>query len=267
MAQVAKQALPMSLIVAVNDDEVLRDNLLASASGESGVEILLQRRFPSAGAAYEAGRAKAQNDILIFCHQDVYFPPGWFSRFADTVADLENRDPNWGVLGVFGISTSKEPRGHVYSSGLLGILCGYFQHPTEASTLDELVLIVRKSSMLDFDRRLPGFHLYGTDICLQASQRGMTNYIIPAFCIHNSNGIKMLPVAFWRTYFYMQRKWWNHLPVTTPCVQITKTGLPLIASLRTAASRILKRDAIGKRRKEPASLYEDLKTKTFVGTR
>jgi hypothetical protein len=256
-----KRATSVSLIVAVNDEEVFRDNLLASASGQSDVEILPLRGFRSAGTAYSSGRAKARNDILIFAHQDVYFPPGWFSRFADTVVDLESRDPNWGVLGVFGISTSREPKGHVYSSGLMGILGGAFQRPIEASTLDELILIVRRSSVLEFDRRLPGFHLYGADICLQATHQEMKNYIIPAFCIHNSNGLRKLPLAFWRSYLYMQRKWWNQLPVTTPCIQITRTGFPFLSSMRTAASRALRREKVGKRQKEPATLYEDFRAR------
>ena len=44
--------------------------------------------------------------------------------------------------------------------------------PPQVATLDELLLIVRRDSGLRFDPEL-GFHLYGADICLQASEQGL----------------------------------------------------------------------------------------------
>ena len=44
--------------------------------------------------------------------------------------------------------------------------------PAPVATLDELLLIVRRDSGLRFDPDL-GFHLYGADICLQASEQGL----------------------------------------------------------------------------------------------
>ena len=44
--------------------------------------------------------------------------------------------------------------------------------PARVATLDELLLIVRRDAGLRFDPDL-GFHLYGADICLQASEQGL----------------------------------------------------------------------------------------------
>ncbi len=67
---------------------------------------------------------------------------------------------------------------------------------SRASVLDELLLVIRRSSGLSFDDGLPSFHLYGADICLQAQMGGMKSYIITAFCIHNSNGVRYLSLEY-----------------------------------------------------------------------
>ena len=64
-------------------------------------------------------------------------------------------------------------------------------------TLDEIVLILKKSSGLRFDDSLPHFHFYGTDICLRAAQRGMRSYAISAFCVHNTHQTLVLPEEFY----------------------------------------------------------------------
>jgi len=87
--------------------------------------------------------------------------------------------------------------------------------------------VVRRSSGLRFDEQLPGFHLYGTDICLQAESRQLGCYIIPAFCLHNANGVTRFPREFWRAWFYLRRKWWQYLPVKTCCTTITKWCTPV----------------------------------------
>jgi hypothetical protein len=43
---------------------------------------------------------------------------------------------------------------------------------------------------------LPHYHLYGTDICMAAREKGMMSYAIPAFCIHNTNQLLALPEEF-----------------------------------------------------------------------
>ena len=98
----------------------------------------------------------------------------------------------------------------------------------EVRTLDEVVLLVRKSSGIRFDPKLDGFHFYGTDICLEASQRGLKCYAIPAFCFHNSNAYGLFPHSFWEGYFYMRRKWRSVLPVKTPCIEIKRSLGPFL---------------------------------------
>jgi hypothetical protein len=96
-------------------------------------------------------------------------------------------DPNWGVVGAVGIAydpgtpTTRraighwcDPNGYNRSSPL----------PARVQSLDEQWLGIRRSSGLRFDNRLPGFHCYGVDLCLQAEASGLASYAIDAFAWH-----------------------------------------------------------------------------------
>src|SRR5438045_2602831 len=67
----------VSLVVAVNDDRVLETTLLASPWVREQCQVILKRGFASAAAAYNSGLSEAEEEILIFAHQDVFLPGGW----------------------------------------------------------------------------------------------------------------------------------------------------------------------------------------------
>jgi hypothetical protein len=118
---------------------------------------------------------------------------------------------------------------------------------------------IRKSSNLRFDERLPGYHMYGTDICLEARRRGMKSYVIPAFCIHNTNGYRMLPLQFWRSYLFMRKKWRSELPIATSCTEITFGCWPMIRwNMIRAANIVSGRHQVLNRVRDPSRLYLDL---------
>jgi hypothetical protein len=133
---------------------------------------------------------------------------------------LEAAGRRWGVLGCFGISLQGEPAGHIFSNGL-NLELGYANAIVPVQSLDEVVLVLRKSSGLRFDARLPYFYFYGTDICLEAKRNGMENYAMSNFCVHNSLPIRSLPAIFWQCAEYLRVKWRNELPVKTCCVTLS----------------------------------------------
>lgn len=249
-----------SLVVAVNDERVLSQTLLRSPAIKERCEVITGRGYASAAKAYNSGLVSAQNDIVVFAHQDVFLPATWPLHLQQALDLLEASGTHWGVLGCFGITRSQPPRpyGYCYSTGLRRIIGEPFNSLVPAHTLDELLLVVRRSSGLRFDERLPGFHLYGADLCLDAAVKGLENFIIPAFCVHNANGVVRLPVEFWRAYFYLRHKWRRQLPITTCCTVITARGLPVLHRLAVEwKERMLPRD-VGSRCKDVAQLYERL---------
>src|ERR1700682_2805210 len=130
----------VTFVVATNDHIVLEKNFLASPClvPPHSHQVLLQERFSSASRAYNDAIDKTQNDLLVFAHQDVIFPKHWISQLLNAVKQLEEQDPNWGVLGCYGETQDWSGKGYVYSSGL-GIMGKLSQKPEPVQTLDEIV--------------------------------------------------------------------------------------------------------------------------------
>lgn len=251
--------LRWTVVSAVNNEQVLKSCLLSSPDISQAAEVLLQTGHPSAAQAYNAALAKATTDIVVFVHQDVFLPAGWINQVQKSLQWLAHNDPNWAVAGVWGVKRDGSYAGDVYCTGLGARLGGDFLLPIEVRTVDELLFIVRKSSGVRFDEALPGYHMYGTDICLEAQRRGLKCYAISAFCIHNTNGYTMLPWQFWKCYLMLRRKWSRVLPVITPCIEITrfcKPGMRWIAV--RSVNLLLNRHKVGKRLADPAKLYREL---------
>lgn len=260
------EPLEWSLIVAVNDPRVLHGTLLQSPALTEGCEVILKRFHTCAGKAYNEGIAQATREILVFAHQDVYLPESWLKNLAGAIRRLELFDPQWGVLGPVGVTGDERIAGHVYSTGLQDYVGAPFGGFYPAMSLDEMVLVLRRSSGLRFDEALPGFHLYGTDICLEARRRGLSSYIVPAFCIHNSNGVARLPRPFWQAYLFLRRKWRSRLPVATCCTRITRDCWPLIRkSARDFLRASLRLDRVGTRCADPKALYKSLEAEKKSG--
>lgn len=237
----------ITFAVAVNNREVFEKNFLASAClrGARDHEILVQENFSSAAKAYNDAIGRASHDLVIFAHQDIFLPEPWVAQLERALDYLGAEDPRWGVLGCYGETLNDNGRGYIYSSGL-GTMGRPFERPAPVQTLDEIVLIVRKSSGLRFDERLPHFHLYGTDICLRAGSRGMKSYAISAFCIHNTHQSLILPKEFYDCCRHIKRVWKDSLPIQTTCIRITRSGFQI--HLRKAQEfhlRYIRRKEVG----------------------
>jgi hypothetical protein len=220
---------PITFAVAVcGTDEIVEDNFLASPSlrRPHPHQIILQKDYTSAARAYNDAINRAQNDLMVFAHQDMIFPRLWLSQLEEAIAHLEAADPRWGVLGCYGMTQGHRGEGYIFQPGR-GTIGRVFESPIPVQTLDEIVLVFKKSSGLRFDDQLPHFHLYGADICLRAAELGMNSYAVPAFCIHNANQYVVLPKEFYECCHYIRRVWRDHLPIQTTCLAITRLNLPM----------------------------------------
>jgi glycosyltransferase involved in cell wall biosynthesis len=212
----------ITLAAAVNDEAVLDRNLLASPLASApGVEVILQRGAPSAAKAYNDAIERARHDVVVLAHQDVYIPNGWELRLYEQIARIGN---DWGVLGVFGVTESGVHRGRVWCSANAQEFDHRVEAPTPAISFDELVLIVRRDADLHFDERLPGFHMYGTDIAQRARAAGLGAFIIDAPVIHNSLPVRGLGGGYAAAYRVMQRIHADRLPIPTCIVPLTRWG-------------------------------------------
>jgi hypothetical protein len=212
-----------------NHRTTLARNLQQSPEIADGrVQISIIWDASAASAAYHDAIGRASADILVFSHQDVYFPDGWFARLKKTCQWLNSIDPSWAVAGICGRVPGGGFVGHLWDSGLASICGGPFNPPREAVSFDEVVLIVRRASGISFDPALPSFHLYGTDIVLEARKVGMKSYVVDLPIIHNSRPSVRLDRNYVVAYRYMIRKWEALLPWPTVIIQLTKNPLPLL---------------------------------------
>lgn len=242
-------ALITFAVATYGSREILANNLLASPCFENGHphQILIEQDSGSAAEAYNRAIDEASNDLIVFVHNDVILPRGWTEQLQSALEHLEAVDPEWGVLGCFGVTSIGEHRGYLFSPGP-GILGAPFQTPQPVRVLDEIVLILRKSSGLRFDATLPSFHLYGTDICLRADAAGRKSYVVPAFCIHNANHYLVLPRDFYTSCRHIRRVWRHALPIQTPCITITRWNGPLyVRRLKEVRLRVLQRGFLAPR--------------------
>ena len=253
----------VTFVVPISDNNILKENFLASPlfNERHQHEILAVQNAPSATKLYNWAIDKSKNNILIFVHQDVLFPTSWLRNLRKALQHLDETDPHWGALGCWGFTKDAMHHGYLYCSGN-GIVFGQqFNHPIAVQTLDEIVIIMRKSSGLYFDETLPYFHFYGTDICMAAADRGMKCYAISAFCFHNSNKTVLYPKEFLKCYFHVKKRWRKYLPIRTPCIEIDRFNYRLYREYVVQMLRYHSLKSAGKIRrrvKEPLKYLEVL---------
>jgi len=219
------------------------------ANGSIGLSVLWNK--PSASIAYSEALDAASSDCVVFAHCDVYFPDRWFKRLAWEVERLSRINPNWAVAGISSITGNGHVVGRIFDTSLepvfpksLGVFGRALQEPVPIVSADELVLIVRRKSGVTFDRCLPGFHLYGTDIILEAEKRGCGSYGLDMPLIHNAKAQLRLGPDYVRAHGYMVRKWRTRLPVPTSCVPLTTNKLIMpYARLRVRYKAIFKQSS------------------------
>jgi hypothetical protein len=129
--------------------------------------------------------ARARGRHVIVCHQDVRLIKDGRRELLARLEELELRDPLWALAGNAGgtgrgiAKRISDPHGEDQHAGDL---------PERALSLDENFIVINRSSMIAPSADLAGFHLYGTDLCLQARMRGHGAYVINYHLRHLGRG-------------------------------------------------------------------------------
>ncbi len=231
----------IAAIAAVNDEASLALNLARSPMIASGaVPLRVERGAPSAAAAYNRGMDApdiAAADILLLVHQDVYFPARWEARLTAAIAAVEAVDPDWALIGSYGIDAGHRGRGRLWSSSIGGPVGGPVPAPVQVQSLDELLIVMRRGAGLRFDEDPPMWHLYGTDIVQAALAAGSSAWVADLPVVHNDGFHGRLGADFAAGYHHVRHKWKDRLPLRSPVVKIDRWGLGLpLYRLRAARS-------------------------------
>jgi hypothetical protein len=222
----------LSFVTCATDPEVLNRYLLASSCISSGkYPLVICTHASSVGAAFNKELLRQRQALwLVWVHQDVLLPSGWDTRFIAALAEAERRFPRLAVAGVHGLSGTGEQAqwaGTVLDRGTL--LQEPAPLPCLVDSIDELLFAVRTDSGLQLDPDL-GFDFYGTDLALQAQERGLQVAVLDACCEHWSATPREAGVPrstlerIAASGAVFERKWTHRLPLETPCFSICRPG-------------------------------------------
>ena len=219
--------MDFTVACASNNDAILNANLALSPMFAAGMPLHLERNAPSAAIAYNRALDATTAPIVVFAHHDVYLPLGWETMLQARLAEVAAVDPNWALFGAFGVGLDASHIGPVWSSSI-GLIVGRVpMEPTRVQSFDELLIVLRRSSGVRFDETAPGWHMYGTDIVQTARARGLHAYAGALPTIHNDRYHESLQSDFVECYQFMRRKWRADLPLRTPIIKISRSGLHL----------------------------------------
>ena len=227
MAQAASLAR-LDVAAAVNDQAILAQCLARSPDIASGALTLrCYEGYATAGLAYNAAIDGSDAEWLMLAHQDVYLPTGFAAAITAALDDLTHVAPDWGVAGVVGATALGGVVGQVWCSGNARLIGDRDGLPAPAATLDELIIIIRKSTGLRFDEALPSFHLYAADMILEAKKAGHSTWVVDAPVVHHSRPVLNLGGGYAKAWHYMRRKWASELPIVNLVCAIRRSPFTL----------------------------------------
>lgn len=192
--------------------------------------------------------AETPEPYLILCHQDVR--PDLGSTAMDLLAVLEaldQSDPRWVIAGNAGVDL----RGRFVLH--LDDPYGRFravQLPRRVVSLDENFLVIRSRCGLLTSPDLSGFHLYATDLVLNARLRRQEAYVIDFPLTHLSAGNRdsnAFAEARERFMLVWRPRLFIGLIQTTTCAALYISCLPVVEKLlrRGRIRRVLWRFKLG----------------------
>jgi len=131
---------------------------------------------------------KAKGKYVILVHQDVEFKFDNVDILINRIDEMNEIDPKWAVLGNTGyhINNMNKQYTRITDPGHNNQKDGSF--PSEVSCVDENIMIVKNDLNLMTSNNIGHFHLYGADLCLQATMQGYHNYVIDFHILHKSGG-------------------------------------------------------------------------------
>ena len=151
---------------------------------------------------------RASGEYLILSHQDVELVYDKEPELQQRIQGMNALDANWAVLANAGGADVKRIYRRI-SHPHDNLNQGPF--PQKVISVDENFILLKKKAGLRFSTDLEGFHLYGTDICLVAEQKGYTCYVIDFHLLHKSTG--NINESFFRVRKLMMQK---YAPILTP---------------------------------------------------
>ncbi len=217
---------PLSIIVPVNRPWQYELNIARSPGlREINAEIIAVQGADSAAAAYAMGAQRASHGWRVLVHQDVYFPTGSGFALARQLAQLEQAGRIQGPVGFAGLEAVASTQPQVRYTGQVVDRTALFWHAGSecALSIDEFAVALHRDSGLAIDPNL-GWHLWGTDLCLQSEARAKrpVAQVLEVPLFHNSSTGYTLPEVYYQSAERLLDKYPQLDRIPTLCGEITR---------------------------------------------
>ena len=212
---------PFSVIVPVNRPWQFELNIARSPGlMEVGAEIVVVNDAKTASQAYEERAARASYPWRIMAHQDVYFPVGSGHAISTLLRAQEAKGALPSVMGFAGLHADSGLTVGLRKAGLVVDRTHLFSEPAteRAVSLDEFAVVLHRDSPLRIDAHL-GWHLWATDLCLQALSMASLSppSVVRVPIFHNSTTSYELPDEFHASAAVLRRKYPHLISIPTLC--------------------------------------------------
>lgn len=117
----------------------------------------------------------ARGRYVLLCHQDIIAQDS-IDQLDNCLTVLTEIAPDWAVAGNAGFSRSRKRFVRLTDRYRFDFRSENL--PGRVASLDENFLLVRSETAVRFSNDLSGFHLYGTDLILQAETAGYSAWVI-----------------------------------------------------------------------------------------
>ncbi|WP_316977567.1 glycosyltransferase family protein [Shumkonia mesophila] len=201
----------------------------------------------------------ARGDYVILCHQDVQLLEDGIERLNGIIAELDRAHPDWGLFGNAGARADGTLAIRISDpfsvSPERGTDWGPF--PAEVQSLDENFIVVKRAANLAVSGDLGGFHLFGTDLCLNARSLGYRAFVVNFLLRHKSPGnvnadFRRIEKALIDKYANAWKPRW----VTTTCTLVFLSGWRWLN--RIGNSRVVLRQMLNLRKRRRRARREDI---------
>ena len=124
---------------------------------------------------------------VLWTHDDVEFAQDGLDDLLGLLADLDRRDPAWALAGNAGTRRGGG-RKAIVMHATDPERSRRIAEPVEVDSLDECFFVMRRDRPVPTSFGLEGFHLYASDMVLNAEALGGTAWAIPFHVRHHSAG-------------------------------------------------------------------------------
>jgi len=161
---------------------------------------------------------QCQGKYIIMCHQDVRLIEHNQQTLLERLTELDRQHPSWGLCGNAGKTAKGRFRVRIADLNGSDQLRGPL--PAEVVSLDENFIVMKREACLACALDISGFHIYATDLCLQANVRGWKVYVIDFHLEHLGKGV--VDQHFYNCATQVENKYqkvFRRRRIKTPCTR------------------------------------------------